>query len=710
MNRKLLDGDPYPLGATCREGGVNFALFSEYAERVELCLYSNDGKHEMQRLTLPAVSNQVWHGFLPDAGEGTVYGYRVYGPYEPHLGHRFNPNKLLIDPYAKSLLGEFVQSELHLGFDARKADADAMLDIRDNAHLIPKCVVMSDAEGSPPLRNRIPKSESIIYEAHVRGLTMQHPEVPEKLRGTFAGLANDKVIGHLKALGVTSIELMPVNSFVTESFLLERGLTNYWGYNPLAFFVPHAGYQSSSNIYEFRDMVEKFHDAGLEVILDVVFNHTAEGNRFGPTLSFRGIDNFNYYRLQPENKRFYTNDTGCGNTIDIRHPRVVQLILDCLRYWVRTMRVDGFRFDLAPVLGREHYGFDQGNGFFDALLQDPVLAATRFIAEPWDIGPGGYQLGNFPPGWSEWNDRYRDVVRRFWRGDAGMLPELARRIHGSSDVFEHSGRRPTASVNFVTSHDGFTLTDLVSYRERHNEANGEENRDGHSENHSDNYGHEGPDANSTIKALRWRQQKNLLATLLLSQGNPMLTAGDELGRSQQGNNNAYCQDNAISWLDWSPFSKEQAEHYQFVAHLTALRKRFAVFKLDRYLHEAMEPTDATIEWYNAAGNLMQPNHWGEAHLKTLGYLLSWHDETVNLRKCLYIIFHAGKETAELHLPKLGNVIKWEILFNTANPDGMPKRINRFISGKFTVADCSTVMLLGHNSQQSIDFSAQAANT
>jgi glycogen operon protein len=701
-----MEGDPYPLGATCQDGGVNFALFSEYAKRVELCLYSDDGKHEIQRLVLPAVSNQVWHGFLPGAGEGSVYGYRVYGPYEPHLGHRFNPNKLLIDPYAKCLVGDFVQSELHLGFDAENADVDAQLDSRDNSHLMPKCVVMQPSESAPQPRNRIAKSDTILYEAHVRGLTAQHPEVPERLRGTFSGLANDKVLAHLKALGVTSIELMPVNSFANESFLQEKGLSNYWGYNPLAFFVPHAGYMSSANIYEFRDMVDRIHDAGMEVILDVVFNHTAEGNRFGPTLSFRGIDNFNYYRLHTEDKRFYNNDTGCGNTIDIRHPRVVQLVLDCLRYWVCTMRVDGFRFDLAPVLGREHYGFDQGNGFFDALLQDPALATAKFIAEPWDIGPGGYQLGNFPPGWSEWNDRYRDVVRRFWRGDAGMLPELARRIHGSSDIFEHSGRRPSASVNFITSHDGFTLADLVSYRERHNEANGEENQDGHSENHSDNYGHEGPGANASIAALRSRQQKNLLMTLLFSQGTPMLTSGDEIGRTQQGNNNAYCQDNKISWLDWAPPSDEQRMLLDFTARIIALRKQFPVFNLDRYLHEAVEPTDPTIEWYNAAGNQMQPNHWGEAHLKTLGYLLSWHDEQAQQRRCLYFVFYAGREPIAVRLPRLEFVQRWQILLNTREPDGLPEQIGHQVAEKLHLLACSSVLLIGHADKQGNDLTAQ----
>jgi len=704
MQLKLLDGDPYPLGATCTDGGVNFALFSAHAERVELCIFTEDGSHELQRFPLPSVSNQVWHGFLPEAGHGTVYGYRVYGPYEPHLGHRFNPNKLLLDPYARCLLGEFRWDDRHYGYDTSHEDTDLILDTRDNSHFMPKSVVMAVNSFRRPRRNRIPKSETIVYEAHLKGYTRLHPKVKKSLRGTCAGFASDVVLDHIRSLGITSVELLPVQSFISESFLIDRGLSNYWGYNTMAFFVPHQDYLSGADIYEFRHMVDRIHDAGLEVILDVVFNHTAEGGRLGPTLSFRGIDNASYYRLQSEDKRFYINDTGCGNTINITHTRVVQLVMDCLRYWVTTMGVDGFRFDLAPVLGRELQGFDQGSGFFDALQQDPVLAATKFISEPWDIGPGGYQLGNFPPGWSEWNDRYRDTVRRFWRGDNGMLPEFAGRIHGSSDIFEHSGRRPSASINFVTSHDGFSLADLVSFKDKHNEDNGEENRDGHRDNLSENYGIEGPTDDENINALRWRQQKNLLGTLLISQGTPMVLAGDEFGRSQRGNNNAYCQDNEISWLDWEKRPQESLNQTRFLAHLISLRKRFPIFSMDAYVHEALTADDTTIEWFNNHGDLMQTDHWGEHQVQTLGLLLSWHDaEAGNRRQHLYFIFHAGKKGTSFALPKLGDIRQWEILFDTRLPDGIPESSNNLASDEVELVSFSAVMLLAHHRQMTMDM-------
>lgn len=702
---KLLDGDPYPLGASCTEDGINFALFSAHAERVELCLFTADGSYELQRIALPCVSNQVWHGFLPGAGEGTVYGYRVYGPYEPQLGHRFNPNKLLLDPYARRLLGGFTWSDSHYGFASTEPEADLSLDSRDNSRFMPKCVVMAPNGKPPPRRNRIGKSETIFYETHLRGFTRLHPDLPESIRGTCAGFADDRVLEYIRALGVTSIELLPVHYFISESFLVERGLSNYWGYNSLAFFVPHQAYLAGDDIYEFRRMVDRIHDKGLEVILDVVFNHTAEGGRLGPTLSFRGIDNLSYYRLQSEDKRFYINDTGCGNTVNFSHPRVVQLVMDCLRYWVTTMGVDGFRFDLATVLGREPQGFHAGAGFFDALQQDPVLAATKFIAEPWDIGPGGYQLGAFPPGWGEWNDRYRDTVRRYWRGDPGILPEFARRIHGSSDIFEHSGRRPSASINFITSHDGFTLADLVRYRERHNEENGEHNRDGHRESFSDNYGVEGPTEDPAIVALRWRQQKNLLATLLFSQGTPMLMAGDEIGRTQRGNNNAYCQDNEISWIDWAGQDAAARNQYRFVAHIASLRKQFPIFSLDRYVHEALAPEDPTIEWYNDAGHLMQPGHWSESQVKTLGHLLSWHDAETNTRQYLFFIFYAGRDGKDFVLPMLEDVSRWEILFDTNLPAGIPEGDNCLAANTLEMNSFSTVMLRAHCSQQTIDFSA-----
>ncbi|MEX2132236.1 MAG: glycogen debranching protein GlgX [Pseudohongiellaceae bacterium] len=702
---RLLRGEPHPLGATCMEGGVNFALFSAHAEKVELCLFSPDGQHEISRLEMPAISNQVWHGFLPRAGAGTVYGYRVHGPYQPHLGHRFNPNKLLLDPYARQLLGDFIWSDAHYGFDVNDPDKDLVMDVRDNLSLMPKCVVTADLVETVAGRNRIRKSDTILYETHVKGFTMLHPAIPDAAKGTFAGLAHPTAIAHLKSLGITSVELLPVQSFISEAFLGKKGLSNYWGYNTLAFFAPHRAYLGGTNVLEFRHMVERLHDAGLEVILDIVFNHTAEGGRLGPTLSFKGIDNLSYYRLQSEDRRFYINDTGCGNTINILHPRVIQLIMDCLRYWVAVMQVDGFRFDLAPVLGREPHGFDRGAGFFDALLQDPILAGTKFIAEPWDIGPGGYQLGHFPVGWSEWNDRYRDTVRKYWRGDSGMLPELARRLHGSSDIFEHSGRRPSAAINYVTSHDGFTLADLVSYKDRHNEKNGEQNQDGHQENYSDNFGVEGLTTDTTINALRWRQQKNLLATLIFSQGTPMLSGGDEFGRSQSGNNNAYCQDNELNWIDWQNRSGHSDNQCRFLAHIIALRKRFPAFNLDHYIHEPETAVDPAIEWYNANGHLMQPNHWAEFHIRTLGYLLSWHDTGSNSRQRIFIVFHADRDASAFQLPVLQDVVQWEILFDTALATGIPEPGNCLVQSRLRLFSCSTVMLLARSSQQTINFNS-----
>jgi isoamylase len=689
---KLENGLPYPLGASCQDGGVNFALFSANAEKVELCLFSEDGKVELERLELPAVSNQVWHGFLPRAGAGTLYGYRVHGPYQPHLGHRFNPSKLLLDPYAKRLHGKLAWSDLHYGYDPRHKDQDLVKDTRDNAAQMPKCVVVADSSRPPPQRNRIAKADTIIYEAHLKGLTRLHPDVPVAERGKFAGLKHPRILEYLKSLGITSIELLPVQSFISEPFLHERGLTNYWGYNTMAFFAPHQDFLSGNDILEFRDMVDAIHDAGMEVILDIVFNHTAEGNRLGPTLSFKGIDNYAYYRLQPEDRRYYINDTGCGNTINVLHPRVIQLIMDCLRYWVETMQVDGFRFDLAPVLGKEQQGFDQGSGFFDAVLQDPALAGTKFIAEPWDIGPGGYQLGNFPAGWSEWNDRYRDTVRRYWRGDSGVLPDLARRIHGSSDIFEHSGRRPSASINYVTSHDGFTLTDLVSYREKHNILNKEENKDGHQENHSDNFGVEGPTNDASINVLRWRQQRNLLACLLFSQGTPMLSAGDELGRSQQGNNNAYCQDNALSWLNWDRLEDQNLRHKHFVSHLIGLRKRFPIFSLDWYIHFSEEARHPVVEWYSKSGEPMQPDQWADHGAKTLGHLLGWYDAQTGSTERLFIVFHAGRDATSFQLPELEGIRQWEILFDTALETGIPDPANCLVERQLRLFSCSSIML------------------
>ncbi len=686
-------GLPYPLGATWDGEGINFALFSEHAVRVELCLYSDDGVHEIKRYDLPDVSNHVWNGYLPKAGPGTVYGYRVHGPYQPHLGHRFNPHKLLLDPYAKALVGEFVWSDTHYGFESSDADKDTLLDSRDNQQFMPKCKVVVDPQAlqvSPA--NRIAKSQSVIYETHLKGFTMLHPAIPPQDRGTFAGLSHPESLAYLKSLGVTSIELLPVQSFISESFLVNKGLSNYWGYNTLSFFTPHQSYLSGHDILECRHAIERIHDAGMEVILDVVFNHTAEGSRLGPTLSFRGIDNLSYYRLQAEDKRFYINDTGCGNTVNLSHPRVVQWVMDCLRYWVTVMGVDGFRFDLAPVLGREVHGFDQGSGFFDALLQDPVLAGIKFIAEPWDIGPGGYQLGRFPAGWSEWNDRFRDTVRRFWRGDPGVLPEFARRIHGSSDIFEHSGRRPSSSINFVTSHDGYTLADLVSYKERHNQANGEDNRDGHHENYSDNFGVEGPTEDTGVNIWRRRQQRNILATNILSQGIPMLLSGDEIGRSQAGNNNAYCQDNELNWFPWEEISDTADQQKIFTRHLLALRRQLHIFSLDDYIHEPSDPNDPSMEWYGPTGQLMQAGHWGEHHSKTVGSLSTCKIPGTDQQERVLMIFHAGRDAITFQLPALPGVSSWEVLFDTGLVTGIPDPDNCTVESRLRLFSCSSVLL------------------
>ena len=539
-------GRPYPLGSTWDGEGVNFALYSEHAEKVDLCLFDISGKRETLRVQLPEQTDMVWHGYLPELRPGQLYGYRVYGPYAPEQGHRFNHHKLLLDPYGKQIQGAIRWSDAHFGYRVGHRQEDLSFDRRDDAIGMPKNRVIDSAFtwgiDAPP---KIPWHETLIYELHVKGFTMCHPDVPAHLRGTYAGLATAPVIEYFTRLGVTSIELMPVHSFVDDRRLMERGLRNYWGYNSIGFLALEPRYLTTNSIYEFKTMVKTLHSAGLEVILDVVYNHTAEGNHLGPTLSLKGIDNSTYYRLVADNPRYYMDYTGTGNTLNMRHPRVLQLIMDSLRYWVLEMHVDGFRFDLAATLARELHEVDRLGAFLDIIHQDPVLSQVKLIAEPWDLGEGGYQVGNFPVGWAEWNDRYRDTVRAYWKGDEGLLGDLAYRITGSSDLYAHSGRRPYASINFITAHDGFTLQDLVSYNEKHNEANGEDNRDGNNNNLSWNCGVEGPTDDPNIQALRAKQKRNFLAMLLLSQGVPMMYAGDAIGHTQLGNNNAYCQDNAI---------------------------------------------------------------------------------------------------------------------------------------------------------------------
>jgi glycogen operon protein len=617
-------GQPYPRGATWDGEGVNFSLFSANAEKVELCLFDPTGRHEVQRISLRERTDEIWHCYLPEARPGLLYGYRVHGPYRPEQGLRFNPNKLLIEPYAKRLEGALLWSDAHFGYRLGHPKADLSFDKRDSAAGTPKSRVIDPAftwgDDRPP---RVPWHDTVIYEAHVRGLTMRHAQLPPALRGTYAGLATAPMIEHFLRLGITTLELMPVHAFVDDRTLLEKGLRNYWGYNTIGFFAPDRRYSASGQISEFKTMVKTLHSAGIEVILDVVYNHTAEGSELGPTLSMRGIDNAAYYRLSPENPRYYMDFTGTGNTLNLQHPRVLQLIMDSLRYWVQEMHVDGFRFDLASALARELYDVDRLGSFFDTIGQDPVLSQVKLIAEPWDIGSGGYQVGNFPPGWNEWNDKYRDSMRAYWKGDGGLIGEFARRFTGSSDLYEASGRKPHASINFITAHDGFTLEDLVSYNEKHNEANGEDNRDGANENRSWNCGAEGPTNDEAVRTLRLQQKRNLMATLLLSQGVPMVLGGDELGHTQLGNNNAYCQDNELSWLDWE-LDADREGFLDFTCRLIALRRRHPVFSRRRFLQGDSVTADGLREiiWLSPDGREMTETEWGVPFARCLGLCLA----------------------------------------------------------------------------------------
>ncbi len=622
--RAAWPGRPYPLGATWDGAGVNFALWAGSAQRVQLCLFDSQGRRELERIDLVTRTNGVWHAYLPELRPGQLYGYRVYGPYDPERGHRFNPNKLLIDPYAKNLAGNLHWSDAEFGYVVGHRRADLSFDRRDSAKGVPKSQVIDPAftwgDDRPPA---IPWNELVLYELHVRGFTIAHPGVAPALRGTYAALATAPVIEHLQRLGVNAVELLPVHAFVQDRRLVAAGLKNYWGYNSIAYFAPEPWYSASGHPNEFKTMVRALHVAGIEVILDVVYNHTGEGNELGPTLAFRGIDNAAYYRLVHNDPRHYDNYTGCGNTLDTRHPRVLQLIADSLRYWVEEMHVDGFRFDLASTLAREQHAVDRGGGFLDVLAQDPVLSRVKLIAEPWDIGDGGYQVGNFPPGWAEWNDKYRDTVRAYWKGDGGLLGEFSRRLAGSSDLYGREARGPCASVNFITAHDGFTLQDLVSYNHKHNEANGEDNRDGHNHNLSWNCGAEGPTDDPEILALRAQQKRNLFATLLLSQGVPMVLAGDELGHSQGGNNNAYCQDNATTWLDWTPDIEREA-FLAFAQRVVRLRREHPVFRRRDYYTGAPLPDGSgkDIVWLQPEGREMTEADWHQGFARCIGVRLS----------------------------------------------------------------------------------------
>src|SRR5215212_4681326 len=666
---RINDGAPLPLGATWDGRGVNFALFSAHATAVELCLFERTGRRVTDRIRLPRCTDQIWHGHIEGLSPGQLYGYRVHGPYEPQRGHRFNPHKLLIDPYARQVFGRIRWHDALFGYRLGAQRGDLTVDRRDSAPMIPKCVVEDSAhtwgDDRPPRR---PWIDTVVYEAHVRGLTELHPDVPAPVRGTYAGLSHPAVIEHLVKLGVTAVELLPIHAFADDRFLVVKGLRNYWGYSTLAYFAPEPRYLGEDGVRGFKSAVRALHDAGLEVILDVVYNHTAEGSHMGPTLSLRGVDNASYYKISPQNPRFTWDSTGTGNTLDLSHPRVLQMVLDSLRHWVEAYHVDGFRFDLASTLARDPHHFSQRAGFLRAIGQDPVLNRVKLIAEPWDVGSGGYQVGGFPPGWSEWNDQYRDTVRAFWRSDPGQLPALARVMTGSREVFGHSGRQPSASVNFVCAHDGFTLQDLVSYNERHNEANSENNQDGHGHNVSWNCGVEGPTDDPAVLALRARQKRNFLATLMLSQGVPMILMGDELSRTQEGNNNAYCQDNAIGWFDWQAGAAADPALLAFTQTLVALRKRYDAFRRRAFLTGATVPLSGLkdVYWLAPEGREMTTHDWSEGLRRTLGMQLG--NDAADGQRFL-ILLNAAPEAVEFTLAREPRG-RWAQVFDTSVPDGL----------------------------------------
>ncbi len=677
---RVWPGSPHPLGATWDGEGVNFALFSEHATAVELCVFErSEDATERARIPLRERTDLVWHAYLPDLRPGALYGFRVHGPYEPREGHRFNHHKLLLCPYSKAISGAIDWSDVLYGYRIGDPEEDLSFDERDSAGNLPKAVVVDTAftwgEDRPP---RIPWNRTVIYEAHVKGLTIRHPNVPPEVRGTYLGLTSDPILDHLLSLGVTAVEILPVHQLVSERHLVERGLSNYWGYNSIGFFAPEVRYATGGGgqqVDEFKSMVKALHKAGIEVILDVVYNHTGEGNHLGPTLSLRGIDNAAYYRLDPDDRRHYMDFTGTGNSLNMVHPRTMQLIMDSLRYWITEMHVDGFRFDLAPVLARELYEVNRLGTFFDIIAQDSVISQAKLIAEPWDLGEGGYQVGNFPTGWAEWNGRYRDSVRRFWRGDPGQVPELASRLSGSSDIYEATGRRTYASINFVTAHDGFTLNDLVSYEQKHNEANGEGNRDGMDQNWSRNWGAEGQTGSARVNSMRERMKRNLLATLLLSQGVPMLLAGDEMGRTQGGNNNAYAQDNEISWVDWD-LSPADRDLLAFAREVLNIRRANPVLRRRTFLtgRPIGEGEAKDLSWLRADGGEMQDEDWGDGDNHVLGMLLHGRaTDEVDERgrpvfgRTILMLLNGGARSRTFSLPPFEEPGGWRMLINTAQP-------------------------------------------
>ena len=678
---QLCQGFPYPLGATWDGEGTNFALFSEHAEKVELCLFDPaDPQREIGRVQLREPTDHVFHGWLAGVKPGTLYGYRVHGPWDPQEGQRFNAHKLLLDPYAKAITGDFQWREEMFAYRIG-GNEDFAMDERDNASFTPRGVIVDDAfDWSGDRRLNRPMAETIIYEVHVKGFSKLWSALPENLRGTYAGLGSPAAIEYFKKLGVTAIEVLPVHHFVNDSFLEGRGLTNYWGYSTIGYLAPEARYSSAGSagqqVVEFKQMVKNLHAAGLEVIMDVVYNHTAEGNHLGPTLSFAGIDNRSYYRLVADSRRHYMDYTGTGNTLNMQHPRVLQLVMDSLRYFATECRVDGFRFDLASTLARELHAVDKLGGFFDIIHQDPVLQRVKLIAEPWDVGEGGYQVGNFPVGWAEWNGKYRDCVRAYWKGEDSQVGELAARLTGSSDLYQDDGRRPYASINFLIAHDGFTLHDLVSYNDKHNDANGEDNKDGDNNNQSWNCGAEGPTDDDAVNALRRRQKRNLLATLFLSQGVPMLCGGDEYGRTQQGNNNAYCQDNEISWFNWERKPEEVAQT-EFTMRLIALRREHPIFRRPKFFQgrEVRGAGVKDIVWLNPGGQEMGDDEWGSHFVKTLGVLLcgdaldvrDWHGQPIKDATFLMLL-NASHEAVDFTLPTQG-AQRWTTILDTVEERG-----------------------------------------
>ena len=673
---RLEAGSPYPLGASFDGLGVNFAVFSANADRIDLCLFDPSGRRQIACLPLPEWTDEVWHGYLPGAKPGLLYGFRAHGRYEPENGHRFNPNKLLLDPYAKQLSGSVRWTDSLHSYRVRSSRKDLSFDRRDSAAAMPKAVVTSDAfDWTGDVRPNTPWTDTVIYEAHVKGLTRLLEDVPVTERGTYAALAHPKVIEHLQRIGVTALELLPIHAFVQDRRLQEAGLANYWGYNTLSFFAPEQRYLADDGD-ELRIAIRRLHAAGIEVILDVVFNHTAEGSELGPTFNLRGLDNATYYRLVEGEPRYCVNDTGTGNTLDLSHPRVLQMVADSLRHWATSYRVDGFRFDLGVTLGRDgNNGFDPRSGFFDVLRQDPVLNGLKLISEPWDIGPGGYQLGNHPPGFAEWNDKFRDATRRFWRGDDGMRPEFARRIAGSADLFDRRARRPWASLNFVAAHDGQPLRDLVTYEEKHNWANQEGNRDGHSENYGCNWGEEGPSDDPEINAIRDRVSRSMLTTLFASLGTPMLLGGDEFGRSQQGNNNAYCQDNEISWFDWQQLDSEQGRAFtEFVQRLVHMRRKYPLIRANHFLHGETEvaPGILDIDWFDERGLHLSDEDWHNEQGRALVMRRARRLQDGSI-EAVTLLMNGSGETLDFRLPPPAELLRI-LVIDSANPQAAESEV------------------------------------